>query len=634
MGAPPWGGGTRLCGLRPPRRLGGAALAAAVGLLASCRAVAAEICVPELVAVGAPFGGACPTPIELAADCSTAAAYLEEVPDDDAPALEQAEEDRPFGCWWQAGNAADEIASLLFFNTQPVGAPPAACSAARRCVCCKPLGSPAASTTTTTTTPSPECLAGYKEYGDAGGAPCLRAVQSREECTLVGSAVASSLGWGPAAAPAAAQSEDDRPEGCWMQPGKPELSEFHSLYFNEPPSGGSGVACSGAMKCLCCIPSTTTTTSTRTSTSTSTRTFTSTTPTSTTTWTTSSTTRTSTTTSSATTTTSSTSSSSETSTRTSTTPSTTATSTTMTATTTTSTAAATTTATSDATVATPLPAVGEVSQATTTTSTATTTPTTTTSTSNATLVALLAPALVETSQASAVVIIVVGALALAVLLCVLCAANFYSRRAARAGANHEVYPRPELSPPVGKEMHPVTAPLPMSAVVPLPSLASPSRLDVYSAAPWEEDTTGELQERELLPERMLPDDVLLTTSSVEGMERNSLIHGVFGILDTAGRGLLQSPDIQIFAEFVGFKGSDEQWRAEFAEMCSYLGCDPVLGIDMFSFTVLLNDSSAQGCFVSNAELRVFREESISGCTAGCSPICGSSFGCSGQALSL
>jgi len=191
-------------------------------------------------------------------------------------------------------------------------------------------------------------------------------------------------------------------------------------------------------------------------------------------------------------------------------------------------------------------------------------------------------------------------------------------------------------------MHPVTAPLPLSAVAPLPSLASPPRLEVYSAAPWDgggsadpdEDTTGERQERELLPERMLPDDVLLTTSSMEGMERNSLIHGVFGILDTAGRGLLQSPDIQIFAEFVGFKGSDEQWRAEFAEMCSYLGCDPLLGIDMFSFTVLLNDSSAQGCFVSNAELRVFREESISGCTAGCSPICGSSFGCSGQALSL
>jgi len=90
--------------------------------------------------------------------------------------------------------------------------------------------------------------------------------------------------------------------------------------------------------------------------------------------------------------------------------------------------------------------------------------------------------------------------------------------------------------------------------------------------------------------------------------REVLSRRVFNLLDAAGNGALECMEMRLFAEFMGFGGSDAEWAQEWVEMCNYLGCDPVIGVDFGRFCRLVNDSSSQGCFCSNADLRAFRDD--------------------------
>jgi len=67
-----------------------------------------------------------------------------------------------------------------------------------------------------------------------------------------------------------------------------------------------------------------------------------------------------------------------------------------------------------------------------------------------------------------------------------------------------------------------------------------------------------------------------TTSSISPTSsplREILARGVFNLLDSRGTGFLSCGEMQLFAEFMGFRGTDAQWAEEWAEMCSYLACD-------------------------------------------------------------
>lgn len=90
--------------------------------------------------------------------------------------------------------------------------------------------------------------------------------------------------------------------------------------------------------------------------------------------------------------------------------------------------------------------------------------------------------------------------------------------------------------------------------------------------------------------------------------RDVLIHAIFGILDWAQTGLVKKQDFYRFANFMGFQGTAEQWAGEWAATCVYLDCDPHVGLDISSFLSLLNDISSDGCFATNAELRLCRDE--------------------------
>lgn len=73
------------------------------------------------------------------------------------------------------------------------------------------------------------------------------------------------------------------------------------------------------------------------------------------------------------------------------------------------------------------------------------------------------------------------------------------------------------------------------------------------------------------------------------------------------------------ANYVGFKGSIEEWAAEYKALCAYLGRGPGEGVDFQSFTQLLNDRSRSGCYCSNTDLcsllQLLREDALPGLEA-------------------
>ena len=56
-----------------------------------------------------------------------------------------------------------------------------------------------------------------------------------------------------------------------------------------------------------------------------------------------------------------------------------------------------------------------------------------------------------------------------------------------------------------------------------------------------------------------------------------------------------------FAEQTGFSGSDQEWQQEFDVLCRERGSTH--GIRLDAFVTLVNDSSDDGCYCSDSELR-------------------------------
>ena len=69
----------------------------------------------------------------------------------------------------------------------------------------------------------------------------------------------------------------------------------------------------------------------------------------------------------------------------------------------------------------------------------------------------------------------------------------------------------------------------------------------------------------------------------------------------AGKGYLTAGDMRPFAEQTGFSGSDQEWQQEFDVLCRERGSTH--GIRLDAFATLVNDSSDEGCYCSDDELR-------------------------------
>jgi len=84
--------------------------------------------------------------------------------------------------------------------------------------------------------------------------------------------------------------------------------------------------------------------------------------------------------------------------------------------------------------------------------------------------------------------------------------------------------------------------------------------------------------------------------------REDLLKAAFGFLDKRATGRLTDKDLREFAEFTGFGGGSAAWLEEYNELCRSLGCDESEGLDLECFRNLVDDSSEEGCYCSDAEL--------------------------------
>lgn len=125
----------------------------------------------------------------------------------------------------------------------------------------------------------------------------------------------------------------------------------------------------------------------------------------------------------------------------------------------------------------------------------------------------------------------------------------------------------------------------------------PSEREAWSQAPSQVDPAVE-HVREERTEQM----ALRAVRRVDNAE--PLILALFNQLNTSGAERLSCAEMRPFAELIGFRGGEAQWTKEFTGVCSYLGCDPLVGITSESFLRLLSDTSKKGCFCTVSELKV------------------------------
>ena len=88
--------------------------------------------------------------------------------------------------------------------------------------------------------------------------------------------------------------------------------------------------------------------------------------------------------------------------------------------------------------------------------------------------------------------------------------------------------------------------------------------------------------------------------------RRDLLEAVFSSLDKTRKGYLTAADMRPFAEQTGFSGSDHEWQEEFALLCRDRGS--AKGIKLEEFVQLVNDSSDEGCYCSDSELRALLQQ--------------------------
>merc|ERR1712232_537837 len=79
-----------------------------------------------------------------------------------------------------------------------------------------------------------------------------------------------------------------------------------------------------------------------------------------------------------------------------------------------------------------------------------------------------------------------------------------------------------------------------------------------------------------------------------------------------GDGRLNCQELHVFAGYIGFDRSDEEWGQEYNSLLQEKCADPAVGVDLQIFTMLVEDASESGCYCTDKELAtmVGRLESI------------------------
>lgn len=90
--------------------------------------------------------------------------------------------------------------------------------------------------------------------------------------------------------------------------------------------------------------------------------------------------------------------------------------------------------------------------------------------------------------------------------------------------------------------------------------------------------------------------------------RPDLIRAVFEAADRNRNGVLDAQEMRNFAQIMGFDGGEAEWAEEFATLCSWHGEVGRDSIDLPLFTVLVNDSSDNGCYCTDEELGAIRRK--------------------------
>eukprot|EP00435_Cladocopium_sp_Y103_P068026 s247_g30.t3 len=87
--------------------------------------------------------------------------------------------------------------------------------------------------------------------------------------------------------------------------------------------------------------------------------------------------------------------------------------------------------------------------------------------------------------------------------------------------------------------------------------------------------------------------------------RTGLIGSAFQALNRSNSGRLSAAEMRPFAEITGFEGSDEDWRKEFELLRQEC---PAGYIDFMQFQRLVNDTSENGCYCTDDDLRLVVEK--------------------------
>ncbi|CAK9015765.1 unnamed protein product [Durusdinium trenchii] len=100
-------------------------------------------------------------------------------------------------------------------------------------------------------------------------------------------------------------------------------------------------------------------------------------------------------------------------------------------------------------------------------------------------------------------------------------------------------------------------------------------------------------------------------------ERTQLIQEIFTALNRSRSGHLNADEMRPFGDQTGFEGTDAEWRQEFDLLRKECGSGP--GISLFHFQRLANDSSDDGCYCSDEELRRLLQSLQGGSTSASMP---------------
>lgn len=113
------------------------------------------------------------------------------------------------------------------------------------------------------------------------------------------------------------------------------------------------------------------------------------------------------------------------------------------------------------------------------------------------------------------------------------------------------------------------------------------------------DKKGDVEEgdRDMAPPQ--EDDQVVDAKAVQ---RNVLIDTVFRMLNTDGTGVLTAEQSKVFGELCGFKGSMEEWKSEFDTLCWDMGSDPQGGLGLPSFMRLVNEKGSSGCYCTEDDM--------------------------------